>query len=37
MKRCNWCEINEKMIKYHDEEWGITLHDDKKQFEFLNI
>lgn len=37
MKRCNWCEINEKMIKYHDEEWGIPLHDDKKQFEFLNI
>lgn len=23
------------MIKYHDEEWGVPLHDDRKQFEFL--
>jgi len=23
------------MVKYHDEEWGIPLHDDQKQFEFL--
>ena len=35
MKRCKWCGINEKMVKYHDEEWGIPLHDDRKQFEFL--
>lgn len=35
MKRCEWCLINEKMIKYHDEEWGIPVHDDRKQFEFL--
>lgn len=35
MERCNWCLCNEKMIKYHDEEWGVPLHDDKKQFEFL--
>lgn len=35
MERCHWCEINEKMIKYHDEEWGFPIHDDKKQFEFL--
>lgn len=35
MHRCNWCLCNEKMIKYHDEEWGVPLHDDKKQFEFL--
>ena len=35
MQRCNWCLCNEKMIKYHDEEWGIPLYDDKKQFEFL--
>lgn len=33
--RCPWCLCNEKMVKYHDEEWGIPLHDDKKQFEFL--
>lgn len=35
MERCKWCLCNEKMIKYHDEEWGVPLHDDKKQFEFL--
>lgn len=35
MERCGWCTFNDKMIKYHDEEWGIPLHDDQKQFEFL--
>ena len=34
-ERCAWCLCNEKMIRYHDEEWGVPLHDDKKQFEFL--
>jgi DNA-3-methyladenine glycosylase I len=34
--RCEWC-INtfEDYIKYHDEEWGIPVHDDRKHFEFL--
>lgn len=35
MERCEWCLCNEKMTKYHDEEWGVPLYDDKKQFEFL--
>lgn len=35
MGYCHWSIINEKMKKYHDEEWGIPLHDDKRQFEFL--
>lgn len=35
MYRCPWCECNEKMISYHDEEWGVPLRDDQKQFEFL--
>lgn len=35
MERCAWCLCNEKMIKYHDEEWGVPLYDDQKQFEFL--
>lgn len=35
MKRCPWCLGNEKMIRYHDEEWGVPVHDDRKQFEFL--
>jgi len=34
-KRCAWRTTNEFMIKYHDEEWGVTLHDDQKLFEFL--
>ena len=33
--RCPWCETTAKMIRYHDEEWGLPLHDDQKQFEFL--
>ena len=35
MERCGWCLINEQMTQYHDEEWGIPLYDDRKQFEFL--
>lgn len=35
MERCAWCLCNEKMIRYHDEEWGVPVHDDTKQFEFL--
>ena len=35
MDRCPWCACNEKMIRYHDEEWGVPVYDDQKQFEFL--
>ncbi len=36
MKRCPWSENNEELlIKYHDEEWGVPVHDDNKHFEFL--
>ena len=34
-QRCAWCEINEKMVRYHDEEWGVPDHDDHRQFEHL--
>ncbi len=34
-KRCDWGTANELMMKYHDEEWGVPLHDDQKLFEFL--
>ena len=37
MERCAWCLGNEKMVRYHDEEWGVPLHDDQKQFEFLML
>ena len=33
MERCGWCLCNKKMVKYHDEEWGVPVHDDRKQFE----
>jgi len=33
--RCEWPIGNELMTKYHDEEWGMPVHDDKKLFEFL--
>ena len=34
-ERCNWSTSNPLMIKYHDEEWGVPLHDDRKLFEFF--
>jgi DNA-3-methyladenine glycosylase I len=34
-KRCAWPGNDELYIKYHDEEWGKTTHDDDKLFEFL--
>ena len=35
MNRCDWCGSNELYVKYHDEEWGVPVHDDRKHFEFL--
>ncbi|MDP2237315.1 MAG: DNA-3-methyladenine glycosylase I [Bacteroidales bacterium] len=35
IKRCNWPGTNALMIQYHDNEWGVPLHDDDKLFEFL--
>ena len=35
MKRCPWCGNDELYMKYHDEEWGVPVHDDIKHFEFL--
>lgn len=34
-KRCSWCGTDALYIKYHDEEWGREVHDDKTLFEFL--
>ncbi|MCH6236316.1 DNA-3-methyladenine glycosylase I [Cognataquiflexum rubidum] len=33
--RCPWCLGFEDYVKYHDEEWGVPVFDDQKQFEFL--
>jgi len=32
---CNWPSNDPLMIRYHDEEWGVPLHDDRKIFEFF--
>jgi DNA-3-methyladenine glycosylase I len=32
--RCAWI-ADDLMMKYHDEEWGVPLHDDRKLFEFM--
>jgi len=34
LTRCPWAK-NEMNIAYHDEEWGVPVHDDRKWFEFL--
>ena len=33
--RCPWCESSDIYRKYHDEEWGVPVHDDNLFFEFL--
>jgi DNA-3-methyladenine glycosylase I len=34
--RCRWAEgVSLDYIRYHDEEWGVPVHDDRTQFEFL--
>jgi DNA-3-methyladenine glycosylase I len=33
--RCTWCGDDPLYCHYHDSEWGVPLHDDRKLFEFL--
>jgi DNA-3-methyladenine glycosylase I len=33
--RCQWASGDELTIRYHDEEWGVPVHDDRTLFEFL--
>jgi len=35
LNRCPWCGNDGLYVKYHDEEWGVPVHDDNKHFEFL--
>ncbi len=35
VKRCSWCGDDELYVRYHDEEWGVPLRDDRALFEFL--
>jgi DNA-3-methyladenine glycosylase I len=32
---CSWPGQDELMLRYHNEEWGVALHDDRKLFEFM--
>jgi len=34
-RRCEWCGEIPIYVKYHDEEWGVPVHDDNKLFEML--
>lgn len=35
MERCEWASKEKIYMEYHDREWGIPLHDDRKLFELL--
>ena len=35
--RCAWAESHELFIPYHDTEWGVPLHEDRRLFEMLNL
>ena len=34
-RRCEWCGDHPLYIAYHDDEWGVPVHDDRRLFEFL--
>lgn len=33
--RCQWCEKDDLYRDYHDKEWGVPVHDDRKWFEYI--
>lgn len=35
INRCGWCGDDDLYVRYHDEEWGVPLRDDRALFEFL--
>ncbi|HJS73102.1 MAG TPA: DNA-3-methyladenine glycosylase I, partial [Vicinamibacteria bacterium] len=36
-RRCDWPGNDPLMLAYHDEEWGVPVHDDRRLFEFLTL
>lgn len=36
-RRCEWAGDDPRMIEYHDEEWGVPVHDDRVLFELLTL
>ena len=37
LHRCEWAGNDPLYVRYHDEEWGTPLHDDRRLFEMLNL
>ncbi len=37
MSYCDWDTTDELCLRYHDEEWGVLVHDDRTQFEYLSL
>ncbi len=35
LKRCTWTDASQQYMDYHDQEWGVPVHDDRKLFEML--
>jgi DNA-3-methyladenine glycosylase I len=35
--RCGWAGTDPLYVRYHDEEWGVPVHDDRRLFEFLTL
>ena len=36
VRRCSWVSVDDPlMLQYHDREWGVPVHEDRKHFEFL--
>ena len=36
-QRCSWAGSSALMIEYHDTEWGVPVHDDRRLFELLTL
>ncbi|MDE1923827.1 MAG: DNA-3-methyladenine glycosylase I, partial [Gammaproteobacteria bacterium] len=34
-RRCVWCGVDPLYVAYHDDEWGVPVHDDARLFEML--
>ena len=37
MGHCDWAYVNEREHRYHDTEWGVPVHDDRRMFEHLTL
>ncbi|MCB9872218.1 MAG: DNA-3-methyladenine glycosylase I [Planctomycetes bacterium] len=33
--RCGWCGVDAEYVRYHDQEWGVPVHDEQRLFEML--